>query len=47
MKSGCDISGEHILLVDDIYTTGATLRQARTTLLRNGATQVRSVTLCR
>lgn len=47
LKSGCDINGEHILLVDDIYTTGATLRQARTTLLRNGATQVRSVTLCR
>lgn len=31
------LNGQHLLLVDDIATTGATLRQAATTLLNAGA----------
>ena len=36
-----------ILLIDDIYTTGATLRQAAIKLLNNGASKVSSFTLFR
>ncbi|TFB24384.1 ComF family protein [Filobacillus milosensis] len=37
----------HILLVDDIYTTGTTLRQAGQVLLNSGAQQIFSLTLIR
>ena len=39
--------GKSIVLVDDIYTTGATLRQAARVLKQAGAVTVRSVTLAR
>lgn len=34
------IQSRFVILVDDVYTTGATCHAAATTLLRNGATQV-------
>jgi|SRR5699024_6097374 len=40
------VSGK-ILLVDDIYTTGATIRQAASLLKENGASEVRSFTFIR
>lgn len=40
-------AGKTIVLVDDIYTTGATLRQAARVLKQAGAASVRSVTLAR
>ena len=34
------ISGRRVVLVDDVYTTGATVGAATRTLLREGATAV-------
>lgn len=41
------IRGKNILLVDDIYTTGSTLRHAAKRLIDNGAHSVSSFTLIR
>lgn len=41
------IKGEEVVLVDDIYTTGATLRQAAKVLLAGGAASVSAMTLAR
>lgn len=39
--------GQTVLLIDDIYTTGTTLRQAALLLKEAGATRVKSVTIAR
>ena len=41
------LSGQHVLLVDDIMTTGATLRHAASALLDAGAASVRVAVLAR
>lgn len=41
------VAGLHILLVDDIYTTGTTARECTRTLLAAGAASVRVATLAR
>ncbi|WNF22621.1 ComF family protein [Mesobacillus jeotgali] len=45
--SDLDLRGKKILLVDDIYTTGSTLRHAARLLKENGAGRVYSLTLAR
>lgn len=40
-----NVSGLHIVLIDDVTTTGATLEEARNTLLQAGAASVRACTL--
>nr|WP_231597665.1 phosphoribosyltransferase family protein [Bacillus sp. SA1-12] len=45
--SSSKIEDKQILLVDDIYTTGSTLRNAAKLLVDNGAKTVFSLTLIR
>jgi competence protein ComFC len=42
-----DIRGKTILLIDDIYTTGSTLRHASKLLKESGAQRIESLTLAR
>lgn len=46
-KHVSEIIDQKILLVDDIYTTGTTIRHAANVLRANGAKQVLGLTLCR
>ncbi|WP_190242900.1 ComF family protein [Apilactobacillus kunkeei] len=41
------IVNQKVLLLDDIYTTGTTIRHAAEVLKKNGAMQVLGLTLCR
>ncbi|MBM6829597.1 ComF family protein [Anaerotignum lactatifermentans] len=41
LAPGAQVEGRHILLVDDIFTTGSTLRECSRVLLRLGAAEVR------
>lgn len=47
IKPGSDIRNTTYILVDDIYTTGTTLRQAASVLKEAGAERVEGVTLIR
>lgn len=40
-----DVSGLNIILVDDVTTTGATIMEARKTLLKQGARSVSAITI--
>lgn len=42
-----NVYGKHILLVDDLYTTGSTIRNAAKVLLEHGASQISSLTVIR
>ena len=42
-----DLAGQHVLLIDDVYTTGATLEACTKVLLGAGATQVDVLVLAR
>ncbi|MGU3573917.1 ComF family protein [Brucellaceae bacterium C25G] len=46
-KGDIHIRGRRILLIDDVYTTGATVRSATRTLLRHGAQSVDVLTFSR
>ena len=39
------IQGKTILLIDDVYTTGSTLRECSRVLQRAGAKEVRAITI--
>ena len=47
VSAPASVAGRHILLIDDIFTTGATARAAAKTLLQAGAASVRVATLAR
>jgi ComF family protein len=42
-----NIEGKNILIIDDVYTTGATLNECAKTLYREGAMEVNCLTLAR
>jgi ComF family protein len=45
VKKPEEIEGKILLLVDDVYTTGSTLRECSSVLLKAGAKEVRAVTV--
>jgi ComF family protein len=47
VKRPAEIAGKRILLVDDVFTTGATLRTAAAALKKAGARRVSALTLAR
>jgi ComF family protein len=47
VKKSEQIAGKRVLLVDDVFTTGATLRTAAATLKLAGAARVSALTLAR
>ncbi len=46
-RAARDVAGQHVLVVDDVMTTGATLRAASAALLAAGARQVSALVLAR
>lgn len=46
-KEAEKIRGQSVLLIDDVYTTGATIRQAAKVMLEAGACEVSSMTVGR
>jgi len=47
VRRGQELKGKTVLLVDDVYTTGATLRECSRVLKKAGAREVRAVTVAR
>ncbi len=42
-----DVNGKHIVLIDDVHTSGSTVKACADTLLKAGAAQIEAVTLAR
>ncbi|HUB98099.1 MAG TPA: ComF family protein [Stellaceae bacterium] len=47
MKPGRAVTGRHVVLIDDVFTTGATLDECARVLVRAGAARVDALTLAR
>ncbi|MDD5476101.1 MAG: ComF family protein [Syntrophales bacterium] len=47
VKDSEDLGGMKILLVDDVYTTGSTVRECAVALMKEGASEVDVLTLAR
>jgi predicted amidophosphoribosyltransferase len=42
-----DVRGRHLILIDDVLTTGSTLDECASVLLKAGAASVRAITVAR
>ena len=47
LKQGSEIKNKKILLIDDVWTTGSTLKECAAVLKRNGAKSVWGITIAR
>ena len=47
VRSGANLKGKHIILIDDVMTTGATLESCARTLKRAGVSRVDAIVLAR
>ena len=47
VRAGQSVKGKNLLLVDDVYTSGATVDECSWTLFRAGAREVHVLTLAR
>jgi ComF family protein len=47
LTSGAEIFGTRVLLLDDVYTTGATVNEAARVLMKHGSARVDVLTLAR
>jgi ComF family protein len=47
MRHSTDVHGRHLVLVDDVLTTGSTLDECALVLLKAGAASVRGITVAR
>ena len=47
VKSAAAVRDKHVLLVDDVYTTGATVKECARILKKSGAAQVDILTIGR
>ena len=45
VKNGNEIKGKTLLLIDDVYTTGATLKECSKILIRAGAKEIRAISV--
>jgi predicted amidophosphoribosyltransferase len=47
MRQNCAVTGRHLLLLDDVFTTGSTVEECARVLRRAGAASVRVLTVAR
>ncbi|MCX7868771.1 MAG: ComF family protein [Terrimicrobiaceae bacterium] len=47
LRQDADVKGKHLVLVDDVLTTGSTLEECARVLLQGGAASIRAVTAAR
>jgi ComF family protein len=47
MRHSTDVRGRHLVLIDDVLTTGSTLDECAQALLKGGAATVRAITVAR
>ena len=47
VRASADFSGNQVCLVDDVYTTGTTVRECSKVIMRSGASKVKVLTLAR
>ena len=47
LRQHAEVSGRHLLLIDDVFTTGSTVEECARVLLESGAASVRVLTVAR